>query len=89
MPRVTTRIAFLLVWTGCSSEIEQTCDDLCTELVGSCDVAAFPNIDSCIEGCLYNAEELGADVTGEFGCVQAAACDIPTIIECEHQYGVD
>lgn len=74
---------------ACQGEIQRTCDDLCAELVGSCDYAAFPDLDSCLQGCLYNAEELGADVVGEFTCVQQASCDLFAIVECEHAYGVD
>jgi hypothetical protein len=79
----------LVVLAACASEVKRTCQDLCTELVTSCDNPAFPNIDSCIQGCLYDAEELGADVVSEFTCVQEAACDLFAIIECEHQFGVD
>lgn len=82
-------VPIFAVLAGCSSELKRTCEDLCSELVGACDVAAFPSLDSCIEGCLYNAEELGADVASEFACIQEAGCAEPAIIECEHQYGVD
>lgn len=83
-------VPIVIVVSGCGgAELKRTCRDLCTELVSSCDVPAFPNVDSCIQGCTYNAEELGADVYSEFTCVQGAACDLFAIIECEHQYGVD
>ena len=64
------------------------CDDMCNELLGTCDYAAFPDKMSCMEGCLY-AEENNADIESQKECVLDAACDTFAIIECEHTYGVE
>ena len=62
------------------------CADVCEELYQSCEYAAFPSYDSCIEGCAYNEEE-GADMEQQLTCFQEAECDTFAIIECENQYG--
>ena len=64
------------------------CQDLCIELVTTCQYAAFPSLESCVQGCSYNAAE-GADIAGEEACVSAAECDTFAIIECEHEYGLE
>lgn len=81
-------IWFAAFLTGCSTSEDQygTCKDMCNELVGMCDYAAFPSYDSCLEGCAYN-EEQGGDVEGQNECIQTAECDTFAIIECENQYG--
>jgi hypothetical protein len=92
MPPVNAPLAIAtsaVLLAACSNEIERTCEDLCAELVGSCNYEAFPSIESCLQGCLYDAQELGADVVSEFTCVEQAACDLFAIVECEHAYGVD
>ena len=74
---------------GCGGDdkgVATSCDDLCTELVFTCEYDAFPDFDSCTQGCLYSAE-LGGDTDGQLACVQAAACDTFAIVECEHDYG--
>lgn len=75
---------------GCNKKLEatSTCEDMCDELVFTCEYAAFPEYDSCVQGCNYNAEQ-GADVAAQYGCVQEAACDTFAIVECEHQYGLE
>ncbi|MEQ1501711.1 MAG: hypothetical protein ABMB14_05745 [Myxococcota bacterium] len=65
-----------------------SCEPLCQELVTTCALAAFPSYDSCLDGCLFDAQ-LGADVAGELSCVEGAGCDTFAIVECEHDYGVD
>ena len=78
----------LLMWlmSGCASqEAERThaCDALCDELVVTCGYTAFPTVESCEQGCLWDAEN-GEDVGSEYQCVQDAACDTFAILECEH-----
>jgi hypothetical protein len=78
-----------LLLAGCSGSgvALGPCDDLCRELVQTCDYQAFPTLESCLEGCSYYQSE-GADVPGQLTCVQGAACDTFAIVECEHQYGL-
>ena len=78
----------LLVACSGSGVASGPCDDMCRELVQSCDYAAFPDLNSCLDGCTYN-EGLGADITGQTQCVLDAACDTFEIVECEHAYGLD
>lgn len=83
------RTPLLALWLGaCGGSESSVCNDLCTELTGTCNYAAFPDMTSCLQGCEYNAEQ-GADVAGQTACVQAAACDTFAILECEHAYGLD
>ena len=63
-----------------------TCFTLCQELVQTCEYDAFPDFNSCQEGCLYKEEE-GADIEGQLTCIQEAACDEFAVIECEHTHG--
>jgi hypothetical protein len=84
----------MLMWTvalasGCKGQkADAACDDLCRELVDVCDYAAFPDLSSCLQGCTYNFDE-GADIEGQLDCVYAAECDTFTIVECEHDFGVE
>jgi hypothetical protein len=64
------------------------CDDMCRELVQTCGYAAFPDLQSCLDGCSYN-ESQGADIPNQAQCVADAACDTFLIVECEHAYGLD
>jgi hypothetical protein len=77
-------LAFFLLG-ACGSE-ETICDSLCSELVQSCDYAAYPDLESCRQGCTYDNER-GADTVGFQECVLAAECDTFEILECEHDYG--
>ena len=80
------RTLMLLTLIGCSTneaEREHACDALCDELVMTCGYTAYPTRESCAQGCLWDAEN-GKDIGAEFQCVQAAACDTFTILECEH-----
>lgn len=80
----------LVVGVGCtgSGAARGPCDDMCRELVQTCGYAAFPDLQSCIDGCTYN-ETQGADIEGQTQCVLDAACDTFLIVECEHAYGLD
>ena len=65
-----------------------TCDQLCEELVMTCEYAAFPDYESCQKGCLYD-EEQGANVEGQLRCIAAAECNTFAVLECEHEYEVN
>ena len=78
-------IAFV---AGCNQTEETVCDSLCRELVQVCDYAAYPNLDSCRQGCDYAAEQ-GADIAGQEQCIAEAACDTFAIVECEHVHGIE
>lgn len=71
-----------------SSASSQECQDLCTALVTDCGYGAFPDFESCLQGCAWDESE-GADIAGELQCVEQAACDTFAIVECEHTYGLD
>lgn len=87
--RPRTLLATLLLLFGCNGDSEESiCHDMCTELTGVCNLEAFPDINSCMQGCEYNAEQ-GADIGGQTQCITAAACDTFAILECEHAYGLD
>jgi hypothetical protein len=84
------QLALLMVGglVGCGGAAEdQACDDLCTELMQECGFTAFPDRDSCLQGCAYDAEQ-GADTTNLLGCVTDASCDLAQIVECEHSHGI-
>lgn len=82
-------VVALTTLLGCKQQVQQSdCDALCHELVYTCAYAAFPSIDSCVQGCTYNADQ-GADVGGQLACVQESSCDTFAIVECEHAYGLD
>jgi hypothetical protein len=78
----------LLALASCASNATPVtaCDQLCDELVDECDYPAFPDRTSCLEGCLYNESE-GADTDAHLSCVEEAACNTFTILECENQHG--
>ncbi len=82
--------AMLLALTGCSSSSAPVtaCDQLCDELMGECSYAAFPDRDSCLQGCLYNEGE-GANTDAHLTCVEEALCDTFAIVECENQHGAN
>lgn len=81
------------LWVGClalgcsGSGASGPCNDLCAELVNTCDYQAFPNLGSCLDGCEFNSAQ-GADIPGQLACVRAAACDTFAVVECEHTYGL-
>jgi hypothetical protein len=80
-------VALLAPAVGCKPDATSLCQDFCVELVSNCAYDAFPSIESCQQGCEYNASQ-GADVDAQYDCVVEAACDTFQIIECEHQYGL-
>ena len=85
-------IRFLLILSmtvGCGEEApkEDTCTTLCKELTEECNFAAYPDLESCQEGCLYYEEE-GVNVEDHLACVSEASCDTFRIVECEHSHGV-
>ncbi len=69
--------------TGCSKDAP--CETLCRSLVMDCEYAAFPTLDSCVEGCLYDQDQ-GADIKGEMECMDAAACDPIGTVECAREF---
>ncbi len=79
----------LLVLAACEDEggPNSMCDDICDELVQSCDYAAFPSVESCEQGCAYSKSE-GADIEGYLNCVEAAECNTFEIVGCERAYGI-
>jgi hypothetical protein len=83
------RLPLLVLLFGCGNAAEDsTCRDLCIELVTNCEYAAFPSVESCQQGCEYNAVQ-GADIEGQSECVIAAECDTFAIVECEHVFGLE
>jgi hypothetical protein len=79
------RTPFLaLLAFGCATDT--VCYDLCVELVNGCEVAAYPDLASCQQGCLYDAARAGpAVVQREAECIVDASCDPFAIIECQHE----
>ena len=61
------------------------CGEMCSELVSTCSYAAFPSLDSCLQGCEFDATN-GRDVVGQQECVAEAECNTFAIVECEHAY---
>jgi hypothetical protein len=80
----------LLAVAACSKKTPEAkaCEDLCDELVVGCAYEAYPSIDSCMQGCLYELS-LGADPIGQLPCILEADCDEFAVVECEHEYGAD
>lgn len=79
----------LLMLLGCEQKVEnQTCENICEELVFNCSYDAYPSKDSCMQGCLYKFEQ-GAKMERAETCIMEAECDTFEIIECEHAEGVD
>ena len=83
-------IIFLWLHTlGCNPQQDYgICDDICKEVYSTCQFAAYPSYQSCVEGCAYN-EEQGADIDGQFTCIQEASCDEFAVVECENTYGAN
>lgn len=88
MRRWTPAALLWILGSGCQEPDpnQETCEELCDQLVDTCQYAAFPDAGSCVQGCLYNAS-LGGDVEGQLDCVFFAQCDTFAIVECEHQHG--
>lgn len=83
-----TFILAACVGTGSASDADEICEDMCDELYRTCQYAAFPDLESCLEGCAYNREE-GADVDSQLTCILEAGCDTFQIVECENAYGAE
>lgn len=79
--------AVALVLPGCSTP-ESDCETLCRELVMTCDYAAYPTLDSCVQGCNYDLSQ-GADIPSEMECIQEASCDPIATVECAREYNPD
>lgn len=75
--------ALVLLAAGCSKELP--CESLCQTLVMDCEYAAYPSLDSCVEGCLYDQDQ-GADIVGETECMDAAQCDPIGVVECAREF---
>jgi hypothetical protein len=84
----TAVLGLLLVACKSGGGANTVCDDLCDQLVNTCQIPAYPTSESCVAGCLYNAEQ-GGDVLSELACIEQAQCDEFAIVECEHQYGIE
>jgi hypothetical protein len=79
-------LSILLVLASCGAPQDTACDAVCSELVTTCDYAAFPSFASCQQGCGYWESE-GVDVQAYLECVRDADCDTFALVECEHAYG--
>ncbi|HHO49447.1 MAG TPA: hypothetical protein ENK18_00915 [Deltaproteobacteria bacterium] len=88
MRSLSVLLPFLSLSCGGAEGDSSDCTALCGELVTICAYEAFPSLDSCMQGCLYN-EERGALIDLQLDCVQVAQCDTFSIVECEHVYGID
>jgi len=78
---------FLLLAACAGQSVETSpCVDLCEVLILDCRYAAFPDEESCLQGCGYNETE-GGDIGGQLQCVEEASCDTFDIVECENLYG--
>lgn len=84
------KFAALLLFAACNAATapQGPCDEMCRSLVQDCGYAAYPSLESCRQGCEYNATQ-GADASAQSACVTEAACDTFAILECEHAYGVE
>jgi hypothetical protein len=78
--------AFLAACGGGATATDAACDELCGMLYEDCAYGAFPSMDSCLEGCAWDAEQ-GADVEHETDCVADAACDTFGVLDCQHRFG--
>jgi len=76
----------LLVSCGGQGVEASPCVDMCETLIFDCRYAAFPDEESCLQGCGYNETE-GGDIEGQLQCVEEASCDTFAIVECENLYG--
>ncbi len=89
----TLRVAastLLLLLCSCHSDSAPItpCQQLCDELMDECNYPAFPDPESCLQGCAYNENE-GADTEAHLTCVEEAACDTFAIVECENHHGAN
>jgi hypothetical protein len=82
------KVTVALALAGCGGQDAQSCSSLCSVLVETCTVAAYPDTTTCVEGCLADQDQ-GADIDRELECVQTTNCDLFQIVECEHTFGVE
>lgn len=75
----------VLLWLAACAQ-PSDCESLCDTLVITCDYAAFPSVDSCLDGCAYR-EKYGADISSERACVEKADCNTFDVLECENRFG--
>jgi len=74
---------------GCVEPPPEALDDcraMCDVTVVDCALPTWPSRDSCVDGCLGNAEA-GADIESQKLCVELSECDLFALVECEHAYG--
>lgn len=64
----------------------EACGATCEVLVDDCEVASYPDRQSCYDGCLAGARQ-GADVESQQACVELAECDLFALVECDHDFG--
>jgi hypothetical protein len=79
-------VVCLVAALGACNKGPSQCEEICHELVYTCQFAAYPDFGSCVQGCDYNEGE-GADVAAQHECVERAECDPFAIVECENQHG--
>ena len=84
--RLTLLFVPLALAACASSTVPPTpCGEMCDELVSTCSYAAFPSMDSCLQGCEFDSTN-GRDVDGQKDCVAEAECNTFAIVEGEHAY---
>ncbi len=78
----------LLLWmAACTgAPVPATCDAICDDLAGSCGFEAFPDADSCRQGCAYEAEQGAALDTFDL-CLVDADCDTFEVLRCARNFG--
>ena len=83
------RFSLLLALAGCvNRSAEKVCEDLCSNLVSTCGYEAFPDHESCQQGCNYEASE-GAAINTMYECIEEAECDTFKVLRCQHALGAE
>ncbi len=76
-----------IISSGClHPDTDQACKDMCSQLVTECKYEAYPDLDSCLQGCGYEVSQ-GVPVTWMAECTAEAGCDPFALLECQHTYG--
>ena len=92
MHRLAIAATALGLLTGCLATAEDyyedRCDRICGNLVHDCQIGAYPTFSSCIEGCMYEAQQ-GLVDEDKVSCITGAECDPMGIIECENGPSAD
>ncbi|MFT7519592.1 MAG: hypothetical protein ACI9MC_001734 [Kiritimatiellia bacterium] len=83
---IQTICVAMMLACGSSEETKTACGELCAELVEGCESGAYPDMDSCMNGCALEAEQ-GANVPEYSTCVEQAECDQFAIVDCQDQHG--